>query len=102
MTEADHKKITGGGVTQIGRLVGQCAKHNMTVSDIMIMMQTATSLVCEMNDIDIAEYMKFLYILHRRRTTAVEDAPSDHIINAELAAIFNLNDKQTDEEIFEK
>lgn len=90
MTEAEkHAKITEG-VNQIGRLVGQCAKHDMTVSDIMIMMQTSTSLFCEMNDIDIAEYVKVLYVLHRRRTTAAEYSPSDHSINAELSAIFAL------------
>ena len=90
--EERHKKITEG-VTQIGRLVGQCAKHDMSVSDIIIMLQTSTSLVCEMNNIDIAEYMKFLYVLHRRRVTPAGYSPSEHSLNAELSAIFAPKDQ---------
>ena len=83
-----HAKMTEG-VTQIGKLVGHCAKHGLYQSDIVIMMQTATSLVCELNEIDIAEYMKYLYILHKRRINPKETF-EEPVIDAELSALFAL------------
>lgn len=89
-----HRKMSEG-VAQIGRLVAICAKEGLTESDIIIMLQTATSLVCEMNAIEIGEYMKFLYVLHKRRTgQATEEQLTEDIVNAELAVMFSLKDSQ--------
>lgn len=85
--EERHQKISEG-VAQIGRLIGTCAKHEMDIHDIMIMMQTSTSLVCEMNDVPIDEYMKFLYVLHKRRLDPTYDGSDENSVNAELCTIF--------------
>ena len=46
MTEAErHAKITEA-VSQIGKLIGVCAQNGLDKSDILTMMQTATSLMC--------------------------------------------------------
>ena len=89
MTDQERHAKMSEGVAQIGKLVGHCAKHGLTESDIMIMLQTSTSLVCEMNKIEIAEYMKFLYVLHKRRTGHPEEDLAEPVIDAELAVIFS-------------
>lgn len=92
MTKQERHAKMNEGVAQIGKLVGHCAKHGLTESDIVIMLQTSTSLVCEVNEIDIAEYMKLLYVLHKHRTGHPVEDLAEPIINAELAAIFALRD----------
>lgn len=85
--EERHAKMSEG-VLQIGRLFEACTKVGLNESDIVIMLQTSTSLMCEMNDIDIAMYMKFLYVLHRCRLDASYDGSEEQVVHAELSALF--------------
>jgi len=55
-------------------------------------MQTASSLLCEVNEIDIATYMKFLYVLHKRRMDADYDGSDEQVVMAEISALFNLKE----------
>jgi hypothetical protein len=87
MTEEKHAKMNEG-VTQIGRLIGVCAENGLGQDDVSIMMQTATSLFCEMNDIDIEFYIQFLYVLHRQRVEPGYDGRDEAAVHAEIAAMF--------------
>lgn len=86
-----HEKITEA-VAQIGRLVGVCAQVGLDQDDILIAMQTATSMLCEINDIPIKRYIQFLYVAHKVRTdkdcNLATNRPEDHELHAEIAALF--------------
>jgi flagellar biosynthesis/type III secretory pathway chaperone len=67
MTEKErHAKITEA-VSQIGQLIGTCAAHNMDRGDILTMLQTSTSLFCEVNELPMKTYVDHLYKLHAAR-----------------------------------
>ena len=68
MTNKERQAKISEAVSQIGRLVGACAKHGLTQDDIMTMIQTSTSLVCEINDVPLDIYVTRLRDLHERRT----------------------------------
>jgi len=87
-----HEKMNTA-VTQIGRLIYKCAEHGLDQGDIVISMQTATSLLCEVNEIDIIHYMEFLYVLHSRRTNPDYDGSDESVVRAELAALFTPTPK---------
>ena len=67
MTHKERQEKISEAVAQIGRLVGACAKHGLGQDDILVTLQTATSLLCEVNEVPIATYTKALYELHAKR-----------------------------------
>ncbi len=82
-----HAKMNEA-VAQIGRLIGVCAKEGLNKDDILIMLQTSTSLTLEMNDVPIDWYILFLYVLHQKRTSPDYDGSDPAKVRAELRKLF--------------
>ena len=85
--EEKHAKISEG-VAQIGRLVGVCAENGLDKDDILIMLQTATSLTLEMNHIPVDWYIQFLFILHSKRMDPEFDGSDPAIVRVQLCKMF--------------
>jgi len=73
MTDKERYAKMGEAVSQIGRLIAVCSENGLDGNDILIMLQTSTSLFCEMNDVEITHYTKHLNDLHNMRIT--QEAP---------------------------
>ena len=57
------------GVAQIGRLVEVCAKSGLSIGDILLIFQTSTALVLQMNGLSVDQYVDDLlqcYYLHNK------------------------------------
>lgn len=92
-----HAKMSEA-VAQIGRLFGVCAEKGLDKEDILIILQTATSLTMEMNDVPIYWYMQFLYVLHRRRLDPDYGGSDPAMVRAELRKLFIADGDERDAE----
>lgn len=96
-TEAEknqrHAKMSEG-VAQIGRLVGVCAQQGLGKDDILIMLQTSTSLTIEMNAVPIDWYMQFLFVLHKKRTDPTFDGSDPAVVRAHLRKLFTAEGEE--------
>ena len=82
-----HAKMSEA-VAQIGRLVGVCAKEGLDKDDILIMLQTSTSLTLEMNDVPIDQYLQFLFVLHSKRMDPNFDGRDQAVVRSQLCRMF--------------
>jgi hypothetical protein len=73
MTEEERQEKRSEAVSQIGKLVGACIRAELGRQDVMVILQTATSLMCEMNEVPIADYTSDLYKLHAERMRIESD-----------------------------
>lgn len=90
-----HAKISEA-VSQIGRLIEVCAKNGLDKDDILIMLQTSTSLFCEMNEVPIGWYMQFLYVVHQKRLNQDYLGSDESTVHKELRDLFSAGPISTE------
>lgn len=88
MTKKERHAKMNEAVVQIGKLISVCAKEGLNQADILIMLQTATSLTLEMNEVPIDWYMQFLFVLHKKRIDPTFDGSDPVQVRAELRKLF--------------
>lgn len=85
--EERHAKMSEA-VLQIGKLTTACSQAGLDQDDMMLILQTATSLMCEMNDVPIEWYIKFLYVVHKKRLVPGYDGEQEEDVLKQLVALF--------------
>ena len=88
MKQEEKNAKMNEAVSQIGRLITVCAENGLDQGDVSIMLQSSTSLFCEMNELPMKDYLMFLYVLHQARLEPGYDGSDPAVVRAELRKLF--------------